>query len=146
MARYTVSFRQTAAATNLLPSGALYATAAVAPKLREVHVYNTTTTACMIALVRLTTTGTVGAALTEVKFDPETAAAACTAVNTHTSTGPTITDEYVRADIGAAIGAGVMWTFDQEAIRIPAATTNGYGLIVPTGTGQVCDVVFIWDE
>jgi hypothetical protein len=135
----------TAAPTNLLPGASLYSVASIRLHLREVQVYNTTITAAGIALVRLTTTGTQGAAITEAKYDADQPAIQGTAFNSHT-VGPTITDELVRGDLGAAVGSGVIWTFDVDPIRIPPATTNGVGLITPTGTGQICDVVFVWEE
>jgi len=146
MARASASFRMTNAPTNLLPGASLYSVASIRLHLREVQVYNTTTTACGIALIRLTTAGTQGAAITEAKYDADQPTIQGTAFNSHTSTGPTITDELARGDLGAAIGSGVIWTFDVDPIRIPPGTANGVGLITPTGTGQVCDVVFVWEE
>lgn len=145
MARASASFRSAGAGSATLPLGSLYAVASFEPEVAEVHVFNTTTSALVVALVRLTTAGTQGAGLTEARFDQAKGTPQATAFNTHTG-GPTITDELVRADVGAAIGAGVIWTFDAKPIRIPAGTANGLGIIVPSGTGQVCDIVFVWDE
>lgn len=145
MARYSASSRMTNAPTSTLPGASLYAVAGVTLKLREVHVWNTTTTGFVLALNRLSTAGTQGAGLTEAKFDPETPTSSGQAFNSHT-VAPTANDEYARVDIGAAVGSGVMWTFDAEPIRILAGTANGVGLLVPTGTGQLCDFTFIWDE
>ena len=143
MARFSVSGRATIAGTNLLPLVSLYATAAVRPRLVEVGLFNTTSTACVVALVRLTSAGTQGTGLTEVPEDDPSQTAVATAFAGHTS-GPTITGELRRASLGAAIGSGVIWTF--AGLEIPEGTGNGIGVIVPTGTGQVCDYSLSWDE
>jgi hypothetical protein len=149
MARFSVSGRMTSAPTNLLPSGSLYAAATIGGRLLEVGIFNTTATSCQVALRRLTTAGTPGAALDELPHNTvvSSAAANCTGFNTHTSTGPTITNGNFRlAPLGAAIGSGVIWTFGDEGIIIPLGTANGVGILCPTGTGQICDFYFEWAE
>ncbi len=143
MARFSVSGRATIAGTNLLPLVSLYATAAARPKVVEVGVFNTTATALVVALNRLTTAGTQGAGLTEVPQDDDLHVALATGHAGHTA-GPTIGGEIRRATLGAAVGSGVIWTFD--GIEIPAGTANGLGLIVPTGTGQILDYWIDWLE
>jgi hypothetical protein len=146
MGRYSGSFKSTGAGSATLPLGSFYAAASVAPKLRLVEVFNTTTTALEVALYRLTTTGTQGAEITtETKMDPDSPSATASAWNTH-SVAPTLGTEIKRASIGAAIGAGIIWPFDAEPIRIPPGTANGVGIIIPAGTGQVCIVSFEWEE
>ncbi len=143
MARFTVSGRATIAGTAALPLVSLYATAAVRPKVVEIGVFNTTATALVVALNRLTTAGTQGANLTEVPQDDDLQVAIATGFAGHTG-GPTIGGEIRRATLGAAVGSGVIWTFG--GIEIPAGTANGLGLIVPTGTGQILDYWIDWDE
>lgn len=145
MARFVVSGRSTITPTNLLPGVSLYATAGVRAKVVEVAIFNTTATAFLAALVRLTTAGTQGAGLTEVAEDSPDHTALATGFAGHTA-GPTIGGELRRADLGAAIGSGVIWTFSEKGIVIPAATAQGIGIIVPTGTGQVFDYSLTWDE
>jgi hypothetical protein len=145
MARYSISGRTGAAPSSTLPGVSLYAISAVTLYVAEIHLYNTTTTACMVAVNRLTTAGTQGSGLTEAKFDPHSVAASGTGFANH-SVGPTVSDELMRASIGAAIGAGVIWTFDAKPIRIEDGTGNGIGILTPTGTGQVLDYTIIWDE
>jgi hypothetical protein len=97
-------------------------------------------------LCRLTTTGTQGAALTENALDSSSAVAACTGFAGHT-VAPTLTFLGPQKRMGAAIGDGVIWTFNNDVgITVPLATTNGIGIYVPQGTGQVCDYTLIWDE
>lgn len=147
MARYSAGTRSTGAGSTTLPTGSLYAAANNDVYVVEFGAFNTTTTGCAIAVRRMTTAGTQGTGLSELPWDPDTTAATATAVDTHTSTGPTITAGfYANASIGAAIGAGVIWTFGGKGIRIPKGTANGLGLVVPTGTGQILDWYVVWDE
>ena len=112
--------------------------------LYEVGVFNTTTTAFAVSLNRYTVGGTAGAAITEQAEDdtfvPLTVA---TGVN---STASTVTGPFTAASIGAAIGAGVIWTFGGSGLRCPGTTDNGFTIIVPTGTGQHFDFYWVWGE
>lgn len=147
MARYSAGTRSTGAGSTTLPVGSLYASASVAPKVREIGVFNTTATEVAIKLQRFTTAGTPGTGLTEAKHDPDSATAGATAFDTHSSTPPTAGDDLgYRADLAAADGAGVIWTWDDEPLRIPTGTGNGIGIIVATGTGQILDWYVVWDE
>jgi hypothetical protein len=139
------SGRITTAATNLLPAGSLYAIANRPVYVLECGVFNTTVTATNVALARLTTAGTPGAGFTELSEDPDITPVA-TLFDSHTSTGPTIAGAIVRGDLGAAIGAGIIWTFGGKGIVIPQGTGNGVGLYVPNGTGQIWDFYFAWEE
>lgn len=146
MARFSISGRTTIVGTSALPNVSLYATASVRPRIVEIGLWNTSSTAVTIAVVRLTTAGTQGAGLTEVGDDqPETTALA-TGFAGHT-VGPTIGGEIKRATLAAAVGAGVIWTWpDGNSLHIPAGTANGVGIIVPTGTGQTLDYSISWVE
>lgn len=146
MARYSVAARTTNAPTATLPGASLYAIAGIAPQIVEIGVFNTTATACMVNVCYLTTAGTQGTGLTETKLRADTATASATAFQSHTGTPPTLGNEIVRASLGAAIGAGMVWTFDAEPITIPAGTANGVGLLCLTGTGQILDAYFVWQE
>jgi hypothetical protein len=146
MAVYSVGARTTAAPTATLPAISLYATAAVTFSILEIGITNTTATACTVGLCRLTTSGTVGAGLTEASLGQGGVAATCTAFNSHTSTGPTLVDLGYRWSLGAAIGSGVIWTFQNGELEVLAATTNGVGVFCPTGTGQILDVYMKWLE
>lgn len=147
MARFSAGGRATIAGSSTLPLASLYATAAMAPRIVEIGVFNTTATALAVALQRLTTTGTQGSAIAALPEDQPDQAAVATAKNGHT-VGPTITTGVLRqASLGAAIGAGVIWTWpDTAPLRIAAATTNGIGITIPTGTGQVLDFSITWLE
>ncbi len=145
MARYSAGVK-TGAGSTTLPLASLYCAAAVGAKIREIGIFNTTNTALDVKLVRLTTAGTQGTGLTEAKYDPDSAAASCTAFTTHT-VAPTLGDDLgYRAALGAAVGAGVIWTFGDSGLRVPVGTANGIGVIVENGTGQACQLTIVWDE
>lgn len=147
MARYSVGGVATIAGSATLPLVSLYNVAGVNARLREVHFFNTTATGnFVVALCRLSTTGTPGTGLTEVAVDGTSVAASCTAFNGHTG-APTIADLGYRKRMANALGDGVIWTFNNDVgITSPVGTTNGLGLYVPTGTGQICDYCLVWDE
>ena len=143
--RAHVGARASAVATTLRgPS--VYATASRPFYLVEVGVFNTTTTAFTAAVKRWSATGTQGAALTEIMADADGVTVASTAVNTHTADATAVAGEFAFASIGAAIGAGVIWTFGKNGIFVPAGTGNGIGINCPQGTGQIFDFYFVWDE
>lgn len=144
MARYSAGTR-TGAGSTTLPIISLYASATVNFSIVEIGVFNTTTTAVALKLVKLTTTGTQGAGLTETTHEASAAAAGCTAFTTHT-VAPTAVDLGYNVTLGAAAGSGIVWTFGSRGLTVPAGTANGAGIIVATGTGQVCDAYLVWDE
>lgn len=151
MARFSCAFRSAGAGSAILPLGSIWATAAVRPRVVEVGVFNTAAaTAVAVALVRFSAgTGTKGAAITVVYEDDNSQAAVTTAANTHTVTPTTISAPLRQVTLGAAVGSGVIWTFGggkTPGLIVPNSTTDGLGIIIPTGTGQVCDLSFTWDE
>jgi hypothetical protein len=145
MARYSAGVKTSAGSTTL-PLAALAANASVAVKVREIGVSNTTNTAFDIKVVRLTTAGTPGASQTETAYESDAPTATASFNTTYTSTGPTLVDLGYRFSLGAAIGAGVIWTFGDTGLRIPAGTANGIGIVVENGTGQAAQIYFVWDE
>lgn len=145
MARFNSGARAAGAGSTTLPSGSIYAGASVNGLLREIGVFNTTTTAVAIALYRLTTTGTRGSALTVSKHRVNTTPT-CTTYNTHT-VAPTLGNDLgYRAVLGAAAGSGVIWTFGDAGLEVTLGTSNGVGIVIAAGTGQVLDYYFVWDE
>lgn len=150
MARFSCAFRSTGVGSATLPLGSLYATGTVRPRLVEVGVFNTAATAVAVALVRLSAgTGTQGAAITEVFEDDNSQSVAAAAFNTHTVTPTTISAPLRQATLGAAIGSGIIWTFGggkTPGLVIPNSTSDAIGIIIPAGTGQICDISWTWDE
>jgi hypothetical protein len=144
MARYNAGIT-TAAGSSTLPIISLYAAAGGGGKVVSIGVTNTTTTSVGLKIVRLSTAGTSSAITAFVEFDEDINAAVCTPRGTHSSTGPTITESGWFQRLGAAIGAGVIWTFGADGLVVPSGTGNGLG-VIPTGTGQVCDAWIEWTE
>ena len=136
----------TSAPTSTLPGMSIYAASTGSFRLRELWVFNTTTTAFMFALRRATTAGTAGAAVDEQEYETDGPPVTATVVNSHT-VGPTLTAGFiVQASVGAAIGAAAVFSFGGPGLLVPSGTANGLGILTPTGTGQVADVTWVWEE
>ena len=145
MARYSAS-ALTSAGSTTLPIMSLYGSASVRPRLRELHLFNATSTAVSLKLVRVTTAGTRGSAVTAMPEVAEDPAAVAATYQTHT-VAPTITSgDLFRCVLGAAAGAGIMYTFPDQGIVIPMTANNGLAVVVSTGTGQTVECTFVWDE
>lgn len=143
MARCAAAGRTSAIPTTVRgPS--IYATTGVRPKIKEIHVFNTTTTAVAVAIVRATATGTKGAAIAGVCEDDDSHTVIATVANTHTADATVGTVPIRQASLGAAIGAGVIFTF--AAVELDKLTTAGLVIICPTGTAQHLDFSIVWDE
>lgn len=146
MARFSHASRGTVVGTSARAMLSIFATADVRPVIREIGVFNTTTSAVCVAVQRFTAATNVGSGLTEAPEDdlsPRVAVA--TVFAGHTGDGTT-GNEMRRATLGAAAGAGVIWTFGGQGLVIPDSTADGVGITVPTGTGQICDIYLVWDE
>lgn len=142
----SVAGRSTVVGTTVRAIASVFALAAKGLKLREVGVFNTTTTAVAVALVRFTNATGVGAGLTEVAWDPTIMGTPqATAFAGHTADGA-VGSPIRYASLGAAVGAGVIWTFGSEGLIVPVGTANGIGVICPTGTGQILDYYYDWEE
>jgi len=111
MSRFSAAIRATAG-TVLRPMMSVYSAAAATGTLREVGVFNTTATAVEVHLVRLTATGTQGAAITEARHNPKKPPNLCNAFTTHTGDA-TLGEVIYGTVLGAAIGSGVIWTFGE---------------------------------
>jgi hypothetical protein len=123
----------------------LFATAAKQPRIREIGVTNTSATALTVAVARFTTATNVGAGLAENGEDDSVSVAEATVFAGHTGDGG-VGGVVRQASLGAAVGAGIIWTFGGNGLVIPAGTANGVGIITPVGTGQICDCYIVWDE
>jgi hypothetical protein len=145
MARNSIAGRSTVVGTSLRAIASVFAIASRTMKLREVGVFNTTATAVAVSLVRFTNATGVGAGLTEVQWDEAGPATNGTGFAGHTADGA-VGSAIRQASLPAAIGGGVIWTFGDTGILVAAGTANGIGIICPTGTGQILDYYFDWDE
>jgi hypothetical protein len=142
MARCAVATR-TSAVPTAARGPSVYATAALKPRIKEIGVFNTTAVACAVGVARASATGTQGAGLTEVCLDDDVHAIIATGFNTHTADA-TVGACIRQASLGAAIGSGVIWTF--ENLVLDNATTAGIVIVCPTGTGQHLDFYIEWEE
>ncbi len=142
MARCSVAGR-TSAVPTAARGPSLYATTGVKPRIVEIEVFNTTSTACAVGVARASATGTQGAGLTEVCEDDDTHTIVATGFNTHTADA-TVGGTIRQASLGAAVGSGVIWTFPN--LVLDNATTAGIVIICPTGTGQHLDFSITWEE
>ena len=144
--RYSAGLLTTAGSTTL-PIAALVGASTIRPHIYEIGVFNTTATAVALHLVRMTTAGTPGtAAAATATHVPEDSAPVAAVRGTYTSTAPTTTDAGYRCVLGATIGSGCIWTFGDSGLVIPAVTAAGVGIVVDNGTGQACQVYFVWQE
>ncbi len=145
MSRFSGGILPTGIGSVTLPMASLFAGAGSRFILREVHVFNTTSTEVDIALRVLTAQGTAPDTGVEVEHDADGPAPIATIKQTHT-VAPTFTaGNLVEARLAAAIGAAIIWTFN-DGIYIPSGTGNGVGVVLNSGVGQICSVTFIWDE
>lgn len=144
MPRCSVGGRTNAIPTTLRgPS--LYATAASGQLcVREVGVTNTTAVAVAVALGICTAAGTQGSGLTEVNESDPTHTILGTGFQTHTADATLTATRHMS--LGAAIGAGLIWTFGDNGLIIPEGTANGVCITCPVGTAQHLDFYFCWDE
>ena len=144
MARYMGGALSAGTGSTTLPRMSLYAIASNGCAVRECGVFNTTATGVAVKLARFSTAGTQGSSITIAKYNANRTAQ-MTMFNTHT-VAPTTTDAGYRSQLGAAVGAGVIWTFGDSGIILEPGTGNGLGVLIENGTGQVCQIYFVWDE
>jgi hypothetical protein len=123
----------------------LYCSADGGIRVREIGVFNTTTTAFCVGVGVATALGTVAGALTEYCED-DPGHTVLGIGNTSHSADATIASVVRQASVGAAIGAGVVFTFGDNGLYRPEGTGNGVVLTCPTGTAQFFDFYFVFDE
>jgi hypothetical protein len=123
----------------------VYSAAAKGIRVREVGVFNTTTTAVAVSLGVATSLGTVAGSVTEYCEDEDEYTPAGIVSLSH-SADATIAGTVRQASLGAAIGAGVIWTFGDNGLQRREGTGNGVVILCPTGTAQFVDFYFVWDE
>jgi hypothetical protein len=137
--------RSTVVGTTLRAQMSLYGVAGSGGQMREVGVCNTTTTAIAVALGRFTNATGVGAGQAEGEYDENAPPPLMTVFAGHTADS-VVGQVFRQWSLGAAIGSGVIWTFGDKGLVIVLGTANGIGPLIPTGTGQICDDYFDWDE
>ena len=145
MARYVIAGRGTVVGTAARAIASVFSPAGSGFRLVEVAIFNTTSTAVAAALVRFTAATNVGTGLTEGEYDTDAAPPLATGFAGHTGDG-TVGQVMDQADLGAAVGSGVIWTYGASGIVVPSGTANGIGVTCPTGTGQILTYRYTWDE
>lgn len=138
MSKFEVGSIATGVGSTTLPFASLYGTAASKQRIAEIGMFNTTAVSCAVKLVRCSTTGTRGSTITVAATDQsDPAAVAATAYQAH-SVAPTFTDLGRRGVIGAAIGSGVIWTWNDGELTIAGASVNaGIALIGDGAAPQI---------
>ena len=137
----------TSGGSSTLPACALVGGTGGRIRIVEIGVFNTTSTAVNLVLCRLTTAGTPGTSATSRLTDSADAATAVgTLKGTYTSTAPTTTDLGIGFPLAAAVGTGVVLTFPDDTLTIPATANAGIGLLVESGSPQNVRLWFRWNE
>lgn len=113
--------------------------------LREAGITNTTSTNSPFHLALLTAAGTIVSTPAQTPHRYLGPTSTCDAVTW--SADPTVgaTLGY-RHMLGAAIGAGVIWTFGGDGIQTNVGIANGVSLALESGTGVAVEAYMIWDE
>lgn len=148
MSRFSIAGRSTIAPTANRAGASVYASASKPIYIREVGIYQTVATAQIVGVARFTTATNVGAGLTENSEDPTYGAVAlATGFAGHTNTGGV---GAVLRQIGLpnVVGSSIIWSWhlNRRGLLVPKGTANGFGIITPSGTGQVVDYYIVWDE
>ena len=128
-----------------LPAMALISSASNRIELIELSIINTTATACVWGLWKISSAGTPGTALTPAAHDVNDVTTG-TLRGVYTGSVPTLgVDMGYRFSIPATIGAGIIRPFTPVGLVIPATAAAGIGLF-PIGTGQLCYCDWTWVE
>lgn len=144
--RYTAGIL-TGAGSTTLPLIALVGASTIRPHVFEIGLFNTSAVAVALKLVRLSTAGTPGSAASAIlQHTPEDTGPVAHVYGTYTGSAPTATDAGYRCVLGAVAGSGVIWTFADPGLIIPATTAAGVGVVVENGTGQACQGYVVWME
>jgi hypothetical protein len=141
----SVAGRSTVAGTTLRAIASVFGISGKGFRMREVGVFNTSTSAVAVSLVKFTNATGVGAGLTEVSWDADDGTAQCTAFAGHTADGA-VGSPVRQATLGGVVGSGIIWTFGANGLESQAGAANGIGIICPTGTGQILDYYYDWEE
>lgn len=146
MARFSIGGVATVVGTNVRAIASVFAPATGKGIIREIAVFNTTSTAVIVGVIRFSAATNVGAGLTEAEYDTGGNVPLCTGFAGHTGDGTTSGGAIDAAQLGAAVGSGVYFTYGGEGLIIPEGTANGVGIYIPSGTGQICTFKITWDE
>lgn len=127
MHRYTLGGTCNATTTANAVRLEIRTTAAVRVKLIELHLYNGAATAAIIAIARASAQGVTPTS--PVSFLPEVPedlpATSVTQTASAWGTAPTVTtaNQLRRVNMAAAIGSGILWTWGDVGLVIPASSS-----------------------
>jgi hypothetical protein len=144
----TAGATMTGVGSTTLPAQALVGGTGNRLELIEIAIVNTTATACIWKLMKISTAGTPGTSLTSCPHDVGDTSTGVVK-QAYTSTAPTAGLDYgYRFRIPATIGAGIVRPLNPGGMGliIPATASAGIGLFIESGTGQLCDVDWTWIE
>lgn len=137
----------TTGGTTTLPACALVGSASGRIRIAEIGVFNTTTTSISLIMCRLSTAGTPGTSATSRLTDAADAATAVGVLkNTYTSTAPTTTDLGIGVVLAGAVGSGVVFTYPDDTLTIPATANAAIGFLSESGTAPALSVFVRWYE
>jgi hypothetical protein len=114
--------------------------------VREVKVFNTTTSAVCVGVAVCTATGTQVGGLTEYQIDDASAPAPSETAFTSMSSAATVVAQIEQVTLGAAAGSGIIFTWGEKELEIPEGTGNGIIINCPTGTAQHLDFSLKWQK
>lgn len=137
----------TTGGTTTLPACALVGSASGRIRIAEIGVFNTTTTSISLILCRLSTAGTPGTSATSRLLDgADTATPVGTLKNTYSSTAPTTTELGIGIVLAGAIGSGIVLTFPDDTLTVPATANAGIGWLTESGTAPALSTYVRWYE
>jgi hypothetical protein len=145
MARVAAAGRTGSALTTVLGPQLISGVTTQDLVVREIGVFNTSTTGFPVAVCRTTAQGTPGTAVTATNIDTVNHTTIGDVTNIGTGAA-TVGTAFRQATLGAAIGSGVIWTFGENGLIVDGSTTLGITIICATGTGQIVDWYFEWTE
>jgi hypothetical protein len=144
MSKFVAGLTTTAGSTTL-PLCALIGGTGARIRIAEIGVFNTTATTVNLVLCRLSTAGTPGTAATSRLLDQDDGATATGVLrNTYTSTAPTTAELGIGFPVAAT--SGVILGFPDDTLTLSKVANSGIGLLLESGTIQVCRVWFRWFE
>lgn len=114
--------------------------------LREVGVFNTTTTAVAGGIAMCSASGTQAGAVTEWQTDDPSASAPLETCFLSQSTDSTLLALIRQFSLGAAIGSGLIIPFEPYEVEMAEGTGSGIIITCPTGTAQHLDFWFRWQK
>lgn len=143
MSKFTISATQTGTKTSARGPTLIVGNPDIL--ITEVGVESTVAASSTVALRKFTAAGTAGTGITAIIWDDDGQAPAASGSQVP-STDHTLTTGNLRTShLPAAIGGGVIWTFDPP-LRVRGGSGDGITITLPSGTDQVINFYIDWEE